>query len=147
MTLDLEHLNDHADFRTASYRTVDFFLPRSPMNASELPENTWLLAFRKCCTATLRKLTFPGVDQSEDAFNLSDRAFDTHAAVSSLVASGLPIPRSPSGTFPDMRGGLGSTFTGDEREERGWWSLRYRQVFREFQRQDSLLSNDDENSI
>lgn len=154
MALDLEHLNDNADFRTVAYRTVDFLLPRSmneqptqragPVDSGEVSEQTWLLAFRRCCKTTLRKLTFPGVDQSEDSFDLSDRTFNTHAAVSSLVTSGLPIPRSPSGTFPDMRGGPDSTFTGGEREERGWWSLRYRQVFRELQRQDSLLSEDDD---
>lgn len=154
MALDLEHLNDNGDFRTAGYRTVDFLLPRSQsgnpiqnsssFDSGETSEQTWILAFRRCCKTTLRKLTFPGVDQSEDSFNLSDQTFNTHAAVSSLVASGLPIPRSPSGTFPDMRGGPDNTFTGGEREERGWWSLRYRQVFRELQRQDSLLSQDDD---
>lgn len=156
MTVDLDQLNETADFRTTTFRTVDLLLLRTPNEQSmqnldnsgggDLPEQAWLLAFRKCCKTTLRKLTFLGGDYSDDFFTSSDRTLDTHVAVSSLVASGLPIPRSPSGTYPDMRGGADSTFVGDEREERGWWSLRYQQLFREFQRQDSLLDDDDDES-
>ena len=76
----------------------------------------------------------------------SDRTMDTHLALASLIGSGLPIPRSPSGTVPDTfeKSGGFNHGLGDEREERGWWSLRYQQVFREFQRQDSLLSDEEE---
>ena len=68
---------------------------------------------------------------------------DAHLAISSLIGSGLPMPRSPSGQFAQTGGMEESRFLGDEREERGWWSLRYQQVFREFQRQDSFFSDVD----
>ncbi|KAF8966078.1 hypothetical protein BDZ97DRAFT_1993886 [Flammula alnicola] len=153
MVLDSESLNEDTDFRTTSFRTVDVVLPRQPYEHAnedsvdlfnnEAFQQAWLMAFRQCTKTTLRKLTFLGVGHQDDLFNNSDQTLDTRLAVSSLVGSGLPIPRSPSGTFPDMRGGGDNAFWGDEREERGWWSLRYQQIFREFQRQDSLLSDDD----
>lgn len=44
--------------------------------------------------------------------------------IDSLVTCGMPIPKSPSFQFDgsDKR---------QEREERGWWSLRFREVLRE----------------
>ena len=99
----------------------------------------WLLALRQCSQSTLRKLIFPGYQDT-----CSDQLVDAHLAISSLIGSGLPMPRSPSGQFAQIGGGTEeSRFLGDEREERGWWSLRYQQVFREFQRQDSFFSDVD----
>ena len=101
----------------------------------------WLLALRQCSQSTLRKLIFPGHQDT-----CSDQLVDAHLAISSLIGSGLPMPRSPSGHLPQT-GGIEEEdggFLGDEREERGWWSLRYQQVFREFQRQESFLSDVDD---
>jgi hypothetical protein len=96
----------------------------------------------------LKEADFYYLSQSGGKFFLgSDPLLDTHLVVSSLTASGLPIPRSPSGNLPETcsAGGDRAPGSSDEREERGWWSLRYQQVFREFQRQDSgLLDDDDE---
>ena len=69
---------------------------------------------------------------------------DTHHALSSLVASGLPFPRSPSGQLPDLWLNDEGHMKGNEREERGWWSLRYQQVFREFLRLEDLMHDGDE---
>jgi len=93
---------------------------------------------------TLQQLTFIGhVNQQDAQFIGSDKVLDTYLAVSSLVNSGLPIPRSPSGQIPSIYDGKEDHAFGDEREERGWWSLRFQQIFRQFQRQDSLLFEDE----
>ncbi|KAF9554908.1 hypothetical protein CPC08DRAFT_821396 [Agrocybe pediades] len=150
--LDLppECLNDNIDFRTCSFRTIDLRLPislgQSPTE-EDLNEHplfqAWLSAFQQCMKTTLQRLTFIGhAHQQDAAFIGSDKVLDTYLAVSSLVASGLPIPRSPSGQISGIFHGKEDHAFGDEREERGWWSLRFQQISREFQRQDSLLSED-----
>lgn len=148
LVLEPEDLNKPLDFRASTFRVVDLVLPHLASNSGSEVLQDWLLAFRQCSQTTLRKLTFIGVGHQDGGLlsEWSDRTMDTHLALASLVGSGLPIPRSPSGTFPDTleeSGGFNYGL-GDEREERGWWSLRYQQVFREFQRQDSSLSDEDE---
>ncbi|CAA7264593.1 unnamed protein product [Cyclocybe aegerita] len=154
LQLDPVYLNEPSDFRTSSVRVVDLLLPppgpRSVKDEANLADNEvfqpWLLSLRQCCKTTLRKLTFVGPSSKDSAIPGSDLALDTQSVLRSLVGSGLPIPRSPSGQFPDAEGldFERNRAQGEEREERGWWSLRYQQVFREFQRQDSLLSDDDD---
>ncbi|KAJ3504049.1 hypothetical protein NLJ89_g8144 [Agrocybe chaxingu] len=154
LQLDPVYLNEPSDFRTSSVRVVDLLLPppgpTSAKGEADLTNNEvfqpWLLSLRQCCKATLRKLTFVGPSSKDGAIPGSDLALDTQSVLRSLVGSGLPIPRSPSGQFPDAEGLDFERHRGqgEEREERGWWSLRYQQVFREFQRQDSLLSDDED---
>lgn len=156
-TVDPQDLNDTFDFRTSAWRIVDLLIPaRSHLgdNGVDLHSDDhfqpWLDSIRQCCHAVLKKLTFIGCPQAEGSstsFLGSDRQLDTYLVVSSLSASGLPIPRSPSGNLPETCHPVNDEtpkFASDEREERGWWSVRYQQVFREFQRQDSLSFVDDE---
>jgi hypothetical protein len=140
------------EFRSSPFQIVDLVIPRllpgdsedsNKMNFSSetsMALEPWLLALRQCSQSTLRRLVFPGYQDT-----CSDQLVDAHLAISSLIGSGLPMPRSPSGQFAQIGGGTeeSSRFLGDEREERGWWSLRYQQVFREFQRQDSFFSDVD----
>ncbi|KAF9018362.1 Dbl homology domain-containing protein [Hymenopellis radicata] len=77
----------------------------------------WLEALQHSARTTSPLLSIPmGLDYEDDRLQ---RTF-----VDSLVESGLPIPRSPSFQFEgsDRR---------QEREERGWWSLRFREVLRD----------------
>lgn len=77
----------------------------------------WLVALQNSARTTSPLLSVPvGLDYEDDRLQ---RTF-----VDSLVESGLPMPRSPSFQFEgsDRR---------QEREERGWWSLRFREVLRE----------------
>jgi hypothetical protein len=156
-TVDPLALNDTFNFRSSSWRIVDLLLPPPPSRGildGQVDVNSndhfqpWLNSLRQCCKYILRKLTFITYPNQEgSSFVGSDPLLDTHLVVSSLTASGLPIPRSPSGNLPETcsAGGDRAPGSSDEREERGWWSLRYQQVFREFQRQDSgLLDDDDE---
>lgn len=155
-TVDPLGLNETFDFRSSSWRIVDLLLPPPPSRGildGQVDDSSndcfqpWLNSLRQCCKYILRKLTFiTHPNQEESSLLGSDRLFDTHLVVSSLTASGLPIPRSPSGNLPVVRAAGGDRVPGssDEREERGWWSLRYQQVFREYQRQDSGLLDDEE---
>ena len=149
ITLDANQFDENADFRSSPFQTVDLVIPRLLPGDSEDPNKAnsssetalelWLSALRQCSQSTLRRLIFPGYQDT-----CSDQLVDSHLAISSLIGSGLPMPRSPSGQFAQIGGGMEeSRFLGDEREERGWWSLRYQQVFREFQRRDSFLSDVD----
>lgn len=150
-SLDPEYFNDPCDFKASSFRIVDLLIPPSPATGGQGVEvsddvfQPWFVALRQCCKNTLRKFTFLGSASQEYHSLGSDQSFDTQVVVTSLIESGLPIPRSPSGHLPEaLDGPRSQTSVGDEREERGWWSLRYQQVFREFQRQDSVLSDYDE---
>jgi hypothetical protein len=147
-TVDPQGLNDTFNFRSSSWRIVDLLLPPPPSHGSLNDHfQPWLSSLRQCCKHILRKLTFVTYpDQGGSSSLGSDRILDTHLVVSSLTASGLPIPRSPSGNLPETcsAGGDRAPGSSDEREERGWWSLRYQQVFREFQRQDSGLLDEEE---
>lgn len=151
ITLDANQFDENTEFRSSPFQIVDLIIPRilpgdsedsNKINSSSesMALEPWLSALRQCSQATLRRLIFPGYQDT-----CSDQLVDAHLAISSLIGSGLPMPRSPSGQFAQVGGGTeeSSRFLGDEREERGWWSLRYQQVFREFQRQDSFSSDVD----
>ncbi|KAF8151716.1 hypothetical protein B0H34DRAFT_728735 [Crassisporium funariophilum] len=142
IVLDAEQLNESTEFRSSCLKNVTLVTPLLPPGDCDKIEvmGPWLEAFRQCRRSTLQKLAFPA---HQDGLG-SDQILDTHLAVSSLVGSGLPMPRSPSGHFPEILGTNGKGFAGGEREERGWWSLRYQQVFRELQRQDQPFSDDEE---
>ena len=153
-TVDPMGLNDTFNFRSSSWRIVDLLLPPPPSRGvldDQVDANSndhfqpWLNSLRQCSKHILRKLTFIS-HQGGSSFFGSDRLLDTHLVVSSLTASGLPVPRSPSGNLPETSpaGSDRAPGSSDEREERGWWSLRYQQVFREFERQDSGLLDDEE---
>ncbi len=77
----------------------------------------WLEALERCKNSTLRLMSIPlGLEYDDDRLR--------RTVVDSLVASGLPIPKSPSLQL------VGSEKR-QEREERGWWSLRFREVLKD----------------
>lgn len=60
-----------------------------------------------------------------------------------ILNTGLPLPKSPSVQLKDndrLGARDGPSDADREREERGWWTLRFQQVLREMQRQDPMLS-------
>jgi len=97
--------------------------------------HTWLNAFRKCSRDTHQLLSCPGSRRRVT----TEKSKDTWRAVASLVGSGLPIPKSPSGNLPDILQAFHLQGKGSgrvdpekgEREERGWWELRYQEVLGE----------------
>lgn len=97
----------------------------------------WISAFIKCAQDTLQLLSCPGPRKAIP----TEKSQDALMAVSSLVSSGLPIPKSPSGHMPELLARhlpplaeyqtRGDEVRELEREERGWWLIRYRQVLGE----------------
>lgn len=77
----------------------------------------WVEALERCKNSTLRLMSIPlGLEYDDDRLQ--------RTVVDSLVASGLPLPKSPSSQF------VGSEKR-QEREERGWWSLRFREALKD----------------
>ncbi|RDB22057.1 hypothetical protein Hypma_010962 [Hypsizygus marmoreus] len=100
---------------------------------------SWISAFQRCFRFTLCSISGPSSARNQDPQQF-DLEKDTHKTIFSLLASGLPLPKSPSGQVAALREGERADARNLEREERGWWSLRFQQVFRELQRQDITLS-------
>lgn len=124
---------------------------------SRVTRKRWLDALEHCAQSTLRSLSYPtfagpgrylrqAVNEEHDA--------NTRQAVMEILASGLPLPKSPSAQMceadevallkVDQDGEKHAeerTNDGDasqEREERGWWALRFQQTLSELQRESSL---------
>jgi hypothetical protein len=136
-------------------------LQRTTLYVTPLPEEQhmkqskpWAASFRRSMHNALRGIANPM------ATNLMDDVLpafleDTFAKVESILTSGLPLPKSPSlqaeqGTFErDHRDrhrlhqatNLNLDSTKLEREERGWWTLRFHQVLREMGQQDLSMAN------
>ncbi|KAL7278174.1 hypothetical protein ACG7TL_008147 [Trametes sanguinea] len=111
--------------------------------ASESPASSpteLFKALRKCHHHTVRGLSYPSLP----AVITDDLELDTRQSLVGILSSGLPLPKSPSMQFGDAAqdgGGQDSAggedaATRGEREERGWWTLRFQQVLREMQRED-----------
>jgi serine/arginine repetitive matrix protein 2 len=64
-----------------------------------------------------------------------DLETDTKNSVLAILASGLPFPKSPSIHIEEASQGKAANDQAMEREERGWWALRFQQIMREMQRQ------------
>ena len=134
----------HEDSAVVSVR---FSIPNdaaSVLTSPEHPEGEhahWLSTFQRCSKYTQRLLSFTSrsgghLDNGADA----DLELDTHQSVLSIMGSGLPLPKSPSVQLDDIANGEPGSSRQQEREERGWWSLRFHQVLRELQRQDALTT-------
>ena len=97
---------------------------------SRLRQN-WVSAFQECAGYTLRALSFP-TESGKLAAPTPGLVWDNNpqTSVSAILASGLPLPKSPSAQMAEQ----GADPTEQEREARGWWGLRFQQVFREMQR-------------
>ena len=98
-------------------------------------------ALRRCQAYTLCSLSFPSHSGQYLPHGAQlDLDMDTQRSVMGILNTGLPLPKSPSLQLRD-NGRLGTLCDGtQEREERGWWTLRFQQVLREMQRMDPVIS-------
>jgi len=97
----------------------------------------WFGSFEKCCRATTISLEFPlrfDLRQGLTGFGGIEN-FDADKYQKAMGA-GLPFPKSPSMQIQayNRRQRRRSDFSQAEREERDWWSFRFKQVFLEMQR-------------
>jgi hypothetical protein len=91
----------------------------------------WVSAFQECAEYTLRALSFP-TESGKLAAPAPGLIWDNNrqTSVSAILASGLPLPKSPSTQMAEQQGADPAE---QEREARGWWGLRFQQVLREMQ--------------
>lgn len=148
VSVEPSELNKEGLLANALLRSLEFSVPQaSPTVCSSGTGKDvdriqpWLSAFTRCSRFYLRSLSFPSRHEVQDYVYDSDEASDFKYTVSCLLSSGLPMPKSPSGQLSTNR--MGSTemdIKTVEREERGWWSLRFQQVLGELRRRDLFLS-------
>lgn len=131
-------------------------MPRRPEHPSKALSNqdddgtrqAWLSAFRKSLRWTLRSISDPTDSQSCTDFSHLEHLKVTQLTTDLMVASGLPLPKSPSLQIQDTYdSGRQQDVKTQEREERGWWSLRFQQVLMEFQRQEALFPLPEDNKV
>lgn len=145
LPVDVSKLNRGVSTDNGSLTILRFIVPKE--QAPTLSKNaqvptirddvhSWISAFQQCFRYTLHSISLPPHPRYDPHLDL---AIDTHQTVFSLLASGLPLPKSPSIQDADFQHGEAKDSTREEREERGWWSVRFQQVFRELQRQNMAL--------
>lgn len=93
--------------------------------------HNWLSAFQECAEHTIRALSFP-TQSGKLAVPIPGLACDRdpQSSASSILESGLPLPKSPSQQMAENTADAAQ----QEREARGWWALRFQQVLRGIQR-------------
>ncbi|KAG1743789.1 hypothetical protein EDB19DRAFT_540023 [Suillus lakei] len=96
----------------------------------------WLVPLRQSCQHTLRSLSSPSV---KSHLAHASKESEISQSVLSILASGLPFPKSPSMQLHSVEQGQAGDTEQQEREERGWWSLRFHEVLREIQRREVAL--------
>ncbi|KAG1744927.1 uncharacterized protein EDB91DRAFT_168184 [Suillus paluster] len=95
----------------------------------------WVAPLRQCCQHTLRSLSSPSVKGHLAHASKSEIS----QSVLSILASGLPFPKSPSMQLHGVEQGQAGDAEQQEREERGWWSLRFHEVLQEIRGREVVL--------
>ena len=100
----------------------------------------WLSALEQCSQSTMRELSYSFLMSSCSNGGGGPRTsgveleMDARCSARSILASGLALPKSPSFQKEEEAKGVASDAAQMEREERGWWALRFQQVLQEIQR-------------
>ena len=95
--------------------------------SAQLRIEQWHSAFQRCSQSALRLLSYPTVSNS----GIFSKCQDPNHLMAPFIGSGLPLPGGPSAQALDVEDGQCSEPTRQEREKRGWWSLRFQQVLHE----------------
>ncbi|KAL0576636.1 Protein T2 [Marasmius crinis-equi] len=100
------------------------------------PENTdvpsreaWTRGLRRSSKSTLAAMSNPSSNERQrGSVTALNEALDDHSSriLDTIAASGLPPPKSPSMQLDGVEGDSVKL----EREERGWWSVRFQQVLK-----------------
>ncbi len=140
LPVDLENIATGRIPDSGQVLTLSLFVPPVSSSGAQLDmaglsrlRHNWVSAFQECAEYTLRALSFP-TESGRLAAPTPGQAWETgnnpQTSVSAIVASGLPLPKSPSTQIAEH----GADPAEQEREARGWWGLRFQQVLRETQR-------------
>ncbi|KZV70929.1 hypothetical protein PENSPDRAFT_606685 [Peniophora sp. CONT] len=129
LPIDADDLKSGVDPETAPVAAATLTVPTTstsgvPLDVEDATAR-WASAFDVCAQHTLRALALPAwLAQRVDSHS------DAHSMMA-ILSSGLPLPKSPSVQLSDIGRGRGGDTVQQEREERGWWSLRFQSVLRE----------------
>ncbi|KZT20025.1 hypothetical protein NEOLEDRAFT_1245464 [Neolentinus lepideus HHB14362 ss-1] len=136
LPVDVEQLETGEIPDDASLTTVRLVPEETSCEQGEAyTEEQWLAAFRQSSRHTLCSLSFPTHSGKYLAHGSgADLENDTRQAVMSILASGLPMPKSPSVQIQDVPVAQEIHLGHLEREGRGWWAMRFQQVYREMRR-------------
>lgn len=99
----------------------------------------WLASFEKCCRATTLSLEFPlRFDPHQGLAGFGGIENFDAGKYQKAMGAGLPPPNSPSMQIQayNRRQRRRSVFAQTEREERDWWSFRFKEVYLEMQQED-----------
>jgi hypothetical protein len=124
LELDLIPLNEELKMSSMCLTTVRarLLLQGETQEVFQRQIEQWQSAFQRCSRSTLRSLSYPTADKINYT-NCQDPKY----LMTPLLDAGLPVPKSPSAQILDGQGDS----TQQEREERGWWTLRFQQVLQE----------------
>ena len=133
---------DNGILSDASATSLFLHLPNNQTSASQHSDarKRWWSAFDRCYHFTLRSLSFPtysGKYLSQAPG--TDRDEHSRQTVMSILASGLPLPKSPSVQIAEAQKSAVGDAALREREERGWWALRFQEILYELQKDDRFL--------
>ncbi|KAI0755830.1 Dbl homology domain-containing protein [Fomes fomentarius] len=137
VSLDLVSISpDHLDtgFVGEDTSVVSITLALPAVDGDAATRQELVAALRKCHRHTIRSLSFPSLPGTM----MEDVEIDTRQSLVGILSSGLPLPKSPSIQFDEAAKGERRDAIDGEREERGWWTLRFQQVLRELQREEVL---------
>ncbi|KAG1824745.1 uncharacterized protein BJ212DRAFT_545251 [Suillus subaureus] len=134
--LERGHANSKGQVLTVSlsHGTSRSSVSEASMQCAILKE--WLGPLRQCCQHALRSLSSPSV---KNYLAHAPKESEISQSVLSILASGLPFPKSPSMQLHGVELGQAGDAEQQEREERGWWSLRFHEVLREIQGREAAL--------
>lgn len=130
VSISPEHLDTGFVGEDTSVVAITLALPAVDGDAGTRQE--LVAALRKCHRHTIRSLSFPSLPGTM----MEDVEIDTRQSLVGILSSGLPLPKSPSIQFDEAAQGERRDAIDGEREERGWWTLRFQQVLRELQREE-----------
>ncbi|PFH49625.1 hypothetical protein AMATHDRAFT_4710 [Amanita thiersii Skay4041] len=89
----------------------------------------WRSALQKSTQSTIRSLAYPGIASGASQFQQQDQLA---TPTTNMADPDFPVPKSPSAQIMEVRSGQ---MSGDpvrqEREERGYWNVRFQQVLKE----------------
>ncbi|KAL5514024.1 hypothetical protein ACEPAG_2785 [Sanghuangporus baumii] len=141
LPMDIEEL-DKGLLSDVSAASLFLHLPSSGSSAPRHSEarQRWSAAFEQCFRFTLRSISFPAHSGKYLALGRdSGQDENTRQTVMSILASGLPLPKSPSVQIGELEKSAAQDASLREREERGWWALRFQQILHEMQRDELPL--------
>ena len=121
---------------TGSVVTISLSLHAQSGERTCAPLSDWLAPLRRSCQYTYRTLS--SLNTTHMLVDRAASATEAQKPVMSILAAGLPFPKSPSMQMDESERGMARNSEQQEREERGWWSKRFHEVFAELSAQESV---------